>query len=48
MERVIYVIKKDCETERIIEHCLVQKDNSMYFNVMKYVVSQKRSETFIK
>lgn len=38
------MIKKDCEAERIMEHYLVQKDNSTCFNVMKYGVSQKEAE----
>ena len=47
MERVIYMIKKDCETERIIEHCLVQKDNVMHFNAMKCGVSQKEAKQLL-
>ena len=37
----------DCEAERIIEHYLVQKDNSIYFDVIKYGISQKEAERLL-
>jgi|GEM_PF-6605117 hypothetical protein len=41
------MIKIACEAKRIIEHYLVQKDNSMYFNVKKYGVNQKEAERLL-
>lgn len=41
------MIKIACEAKRIIEHYLVQKDNSMYFNVEKYGVNQKEAERLL-